>query len=165
MAKSFICNMANGAKVYYDDEKSHTATHLSDTPQLLPLVIDFLTKQNFHEDKLFIEHNTEKIIGHTDLVETTEDDDIVYAKRINRDNYTKFVKNRNPRATSYFTVLLVKDGEDNYELASAWIGHTCPSFPDDVNATSDSKPFWDKHALVYRNQAILEGTLTQISPW
>jgi len=100
-----------------------------------------------------------------DHVEIAEDDDIVYAKRINRDNYTKFVKNRNPPATSYFTVLLYKDGEDSYELVSAWVGRTCPSFPDDINATSDSKPFWDKHALVYGTQAIQDDTLTQISPW
>jgi len=62
--------MVNGAEVYYDDEKSHTATHLSDTPQLLSLVKNFLSKQTFHENKLFIEHNAEKIIGHTDLVDT-----------------------------------------------------------------------------------------------
>jgi hypothetical protein len=165
MAKSFICKMSNGAEVYYEDKKSHTATHLADTPQLLPLLKEFLSKQDFHEDRIFIEHDAGKIIGHTDLVEVTDKDDLVYAKRLNRNNYTKFVKNRTPPTTMYFTVLLHKDDGGNYELASTWVGRTCPSFPGDVNATSESKPFWDKHALVFGNQAIQEDTLTTICPW
>jgi hypothetical protein len=165
MAKSFLCKTANGTEVYYEDEKSHTATHLADAPQLLSLLKDFLSKQSFHEDKLFIENDNGRVIGHTDLVEVTDKDDIVYAKRLNRDNYTKFVKNRVPPTTTYFTFLLYKDNAGNYELASTWIGQLCPSFPDDANATSESKPFWDKHALVFGNQAIQKDILTTICPW
>jgi hypothetical protein len=165
MAKSFICNMANGTEVYYEDEKSHAATHLADTPHLLLLLKEFLSKQDFHEDKIFIEHDTGRVIGHTDLVEVNDKDNVVYAKRLNRDNYTKFVNNRMPPTTTYFTLLLYKDDGSNYELASTWVGRTCPSFPDDVNATSESKPFWYNYALVFGNQAIQEGTLTTICPW
>jgi hypothetical protein len=165
MAKSFICKMANGTGVYYEDEKSHTTTHLADAPQLLPLLKEFLSKQVFNEDKIFIEHESGKLIGHTDLVEVTDKDDVLYAKRLNRDNYTKFVKNRTPPTTTYFTFLLYKSEDDNYELASTWVGRRCPTFPDDVNATPESKLFWDRHALVFGNQAIQEGTLTTICPW
>lgn len=165
MAKFLLCKMANGTEVYYEDEKSHTATHLADTPQLLPLLKVFLSKQEFHEDMIFIEHDTRKVIGHTDLVEVTDTDEIVYAKRLNRDNFTKFAMNRIPPTTTYFTFLLYMDYDGNYELASTWVGRTCPSFPDDFNATPESKPFWDRHALVFGNQAIQEDTLTTTCPW
>ena len=90
---------------------------MADAPQLLPLLKEFLSKQVFNEDKIFIEHESGKLIGHTDLVEVTDKDDVLYAKRLNRDNYTKFVKNRTPPTTTYFTFLLYKSEDDNYELA------------------------------------------------
>ena len=165
MAKVLICRTANDKAVYYDDETSHAATHLTDTPQLYKLVQDFLSTQNPVEASIFMDHDAGQIVGNTDLVAVTDTDDIVYAKRLNRDNFTKFVRGLRPVATSYFTIVLYRDGSGDYELASAWIGTTCPTFPDDPKATPESKPFWDKHALVFGNQAIQEDTLTDVCPW
>lgn len=157
--------MTNGAEVYYEDTTSHAATHLADTPQLLPVLRLYLEQASFTEDRVRTDVDTGNIIGNTDLVETTPADEIIYAKRLNRDNYTKFVKDRAPSSTTFFTVVLHKDPEGNYELASAWVGRMAPNFPDDVSATPESRPFWDRHALVYGNQAIQPGTLTTVCPW
>ena len=157
--------MTNGKAVHYEDKGSHTATHLADTPQLYQLIQDYLSKQSFHEDELQIEHNAGKIVGNTDLVETDENNDIIYAKRLNRDSYTRFVRNKFAPKTQWFTVHIVKNETGDYELVSAWIGRICPPFPDDPRATSESVPFWRSHALVFGNQAIQNETLTTSVPW
>jgi len=157
--------MTNARIVYYNDTTSHLATHLVDTPQLLPLIKEFLSKQSFYQDTVYIEHDVGNRIGSTDLVEVTEKDEIVYAKRNNRSTYTRFVRNRTAPLTSYFTVALTKDITGGYELTSALVGRLAPPFPDEPNATPESKSFWDKHALVFGTQAIQPGTLIKDPPW
>jgi hypothetical protein len=100
-----------------------------------------------------------------DLVETDSKDEIVYAIRQNRDIYTRFVKNREPVPTSYLTVILRKDNENNYILWSTWIGRLVPMSPGNPDSTPESKLFWDKHALVFGRQPIIENTLTDKYPW
>lgn len=165
MAKIVLGKTASGKTVYYDDKTSHAATHFADAPQLLALVRDFLATQHFASDEVFVDHDAGSIIGNTDLVEVQENDEIIYAKRVNRQGFTKFAKNRQPSPTSYFTVMLRKDAVGDYELVSTWIGRVCPSFPDDETATPQSKPFWDKHALAFGGQSVQEDTITDVCPW
>lgn len=165
MALEQIATLANGSKVYTDSEKSHASTHLKESPQLLGLIQDFLSKQNFHEPEVVVEHDAGKTIGHMDLIETTDKDEIVYAKRVNRDNYTKFAKNRSPVPTSFLTIILHRDEKGDYELYSAWIGRYTPPFPGDKREAPNSKEFWATHALVFGNQAIERETLTKEKPW
>lgn len=87
-----LVTMANGANVYVDTKGSHAATHIKDNPELLNLVKVFLKNQSFHEENVAIEHDTGKIIGSMDLIDTDEKDEIVYAIRQNREIYTKFAK-------------------------------------------------------------------------
>lgn len=133
--------------------------------KLKELLKELLITQSFQEKEVYRDYDIGKIVGLSDLVETDANDEIIYAKRLNREGYTRFVKNRNPEPTSYLTVYLKQDEEQKYELVSAWIGKTCPAFPDDEYAIPESKPFWDKHALVWGNQPIISGTETTGCPW
>jgi len=161
----YFSTLANGKKVYADLSSSHLATHFADFPGLSTLVKDFLSTQSFSESEVYVDHDMGKFCGNSDLVETSDSDEIVYAKRLNRDTYTRFAKGRSAVPTSYITVTLQRDSDGNYELTSAWIGQICPLFPDRPGATPESKPFWAEHALVWGNQAIQEGTETTSSPW
>lgn len=161
----YFATLANDKKVSADLTGSHLATHFADFPELSALVKEFLVTQSFDEQEVYVDHDMGRVVGSSDLVETDDTDEIVYAKRFNRDTYTRFVKGRDPVPTSYITVTLTLDGDGNYELTSAWIGQICPLFPDRPGATPESKPFWAKHALVWGNQTIQEGTETEVCPW
>ena len=167
MPKIKLCDTKNGIEVYYDPLHSHVATHFKDTPKLKTLVKKLISTHSFKEKEIYAEFKIDKVVVLSDLVETNDNDEIIYAKRLNRKGYTRFVKNRKPEKTSssYLTIWLKQDEERKYDLASAWIGRTCPAFPDDEYAIPESKPFWEKHALVWGNQEIQSGTETTKSPW
>jgi len=157
--------LANGKKVYANLTSSHLATHFSDFPELSALVKDFLATQSFNEQEIYIDHDMGKVVGSSDLVEANSSDEIIYAKRLNRDTYTRFVKGKNSIPTTYITVTLSRDTDGNYELTSAWIGQICPLFPDRPGSTAESRSFWSTHALVWGNQTVQEGSETAVSPW
>lgn len=157
--------LRNGKKVYYDPVHSHFATHLADTPQLLELAKALLEQQSFDEPLVFLEHDAGRTIGLTDLVDVADHETIVYAKRLNRDTYTPFVKGHHSVPSQYFTVVLKRDDLGDYELFSAWIGRNDPPFPDEPHATLECRTFWATHALVWGTQAIQPGTETTICPW
>lgn len=165
MKRQSIGMTKNNKHVYVDMEGPHAATHLADTPGLIELVKEFIAEIEIDQDSLCIDRDMGRVVGTSDLVETTDNDEIVYAKRINRNNYTRFVSHRHAVQSSFVTVVLQKDLEGNYELWSAWIGSVVPQFPGDEHEVPESKPFWRKHALVWGNQAIQPGTETREWPW
>lgn len=160
-----LATTANGKKVYVSPRESHAATHLLESPQLLDLIKEFLPTIVAKDENIYVDKDMGRIVGLTDLVETGADDEIVYAKRLNRSNYTRFVKNRKAQPTSYVTVVLKKDTQSDYELWSAWIGPAVPQFPGDEYETVESRPFWRQHALVWGNQQIQIGSELQEWPW
>ena len=161
----YIATTINGKEVYVDPEGSHAATHLADTPELLAVVKELLGDLEVTSENLYLERDMLRIIGMCDLVETTADDEIIYAKRLNRTNYTRFVKGRSPQPCSTVTVALRARKNGSYELRSAWIGYAVPQFPGDLYETPESKPFWRNHALAWGNQAIQPGTERSSWPW
>ena len=163
--RQYLATTANGKKVYVDLHGSHAATHLLDSPSLLDLIKEVLPTIVAEEDNVYIDKDMGRIVGSTDLVETGTDDKIVYAKRLNRDNYTRFVKNRKARPTSFVTVVLKKNVRSEYELWSAWIGSAIPQFPGDEYETTESRPFWRRHALVWGNQQIQPESALEEWPW
>jgi len=165
MKKYVISQTKNEKAVYVDIEGSHAATHIADTPQLLELVQEVVISLSPDADNIYLDRDMGRPIGLSDLVETDENDKTLYAKRLNRDNYTRFVLNRDAESTHFVTVVLQKDTEGDYELWSAWIGRAVPQFPGDKLETPESRPFWQKHALVWGNQAIQPGTEKEDWPW
>lgn len=165
MKKQLIGRTKNNKSVYVDTEDSHAATHIADTPDLLRAVQELLPSLAPDEDSVCLATDMGRVIGLSDLVETNEDDKILYAKRLNRDNYTRFALNREAEPSNFVTVVLQKDPDGNYELWSAWIGLVTPQFPGDKFADPESISFWQKHALVWGNQAIQPGTEKEEWPW
>jgi hypothetical protein len=154
----------NNKKVYVDLKSSHAATHFADDPELINYVREILPDMKASGDNVFLQVDLGKSTGFSDLVETDDSDQIVYAKRLNRRNYTRFVLNREKVETSLVTIVLHKLGED-YSLYSAWVGPLTPPFPGSSHEAPDSREFWNKHALVWGKQQIQLGTETKEWPW
>jgi hypothetical protein len=164
VASELLCISENGVEVYYDPIGSHAATHFDDTPYLKENVIELIQKSTLANDKEHFEYDFQKVAGKSDLLVTTEKDEIFYAKRLNRDNYTRFVLNRHAEDSSFITVVMYKHNTF-YELYSAWVGQLVPSFPGAPTATLESISFWRQHALVWGTQKVQLGTETTVWPW
>lgn len=159
------CYSRNNVEVMIESIDSHIATHFADTPILRAAVNEIISMTDIVGKDMFFEYDLGRIIGTTDLVDTTSKDEIVFAKRKNRDIYTRFTKSQQPIDCSTVTVALKKMDEDHYMLWSAWIGFKGPAFPGDFNETPDSKQYWSKHALVWGRQEVQLDTVTSDSPW
>jgi hypothetical protein len=131
----YIGASRNNKKVVVDYVGSHAATHLRDTPQLVDLVKEKLAAVDLESDYIYQDYDMGRPIGETDLTETTSDDDVIYAKRVNRDIFTRFVRQRQREKTNWLTIVLKKLDGNTYELDSAWIGRVVPSFPGDPHET------------------------------
>ena len=160
----YVATTKNSHKVFVDLVKSHAATHLDDNNNLMSFVVELLNDSEIEGENVAFEKDMGRIIGKMDLVETDENDEIVYAKRVNRDIYTRFAKNREQVSTQYLTVILNKI-DDRYELWSTWVGRLVPTFPGDNHETPESKEFWSSHALLWGKQAVQQGSVTEIQPW
>jgi hypothetical protein len=155
----------NHIKVVFDPEHSHAATHFDDTPQLREAVNQVIANTVTTGEDMWFEMDMGRVAGVSDLVDTDETDEIVYAKRLSRDTYTRFTKSRRAQPSSLVTVAMNPLNDDTYELKSAWIGPVGYSFPDAPGALPQSREYWDKHAIVWGTQAIQPGTETRECPW
>lgn len=156
----------NGLKVTFDPVNSHAATHFEDTPQLASLVKEILANTVLEGELVYFDTDMGRIVGTSDLVETDENDELVYAKRKNRDIYTVFTKSQTPQPSSLVSVYFERQADGSYALMSAWIGPSdSQPFPGDENETPESKTYWSHHALVWGNQEIQPGTETAECPW
>ena len=164
MQSSFLGKTKNNNNVYVDLKGSHAATHLADTPGLLELVKEALLTLSPTKDNVYTEVDLRRVIGTSDLVETNNDDDIFYAKRLNRTNYTRFVRGRKSVKTSVISLVLHRQ-DDGYLLYSAWIGWAAPPFPNDEKEMPESQSFWKSHALVWGQQAVQPNTEIYDWPW
>ena len=165
---TFLCMSKNGMKVMYDPADSHTATHFDYKTTLMGLAIEQLEKQVLEQPTMNLEIDTGKIIGESDIVTIGESDSIIYAIRKNREDqgYVPFVKNREPEPCDLVSVSLQKIDDTTYELLSAWIGELeSPPFPQMVNRTNESTPYWRSHAFIWGSQEIIPNTEIQECPW
>lgn len=156
----------NGVSVWYDPISSHAATHIEDTPDLLALAIEVVRQTTI--DELYVQLHVDfgRIVGTSDLVENDPADEIVYAKRLNRDEYTAFNKTRAAQPSSLVTIALRQQDDGTYELVSTWIGASdSPAFPGTKQETRDSREFWSTHSLAWGNQEIQPGSETTHCPW
>jgi hypothetical protein len=162
--QQYLCHSRNECEIRYDPIGSHAAAHLAGAPTLRGAVVAALRETDVSGEKMNFEHDFGTPIGSTDLVETAVSDEIVYAKRKNRETFARFTKSRTGKECSVVAIKLARQDDGSYELRSAWIGRIVPPFPDD-NASSDSREFWGKHALVWGREEIQEGTETSLCPW
>lgn len=116
--------------------------------------------------------NSPQPIGISSLVNTGEDSEIVYAKRKEREIYTRFVKNRKGSKTSSFVVILNRSRDDNnkYFLVTMFPGKGAYKEPEDPSIISkkdlaESLLFWENHALVFDQSTIDHTTITPVCPY
>ena len=169
MSYIFLCKTKNNIEVVYDPVTSHAATHFDDAKQLKELTIEAIGLLDAVGDVIEKSIDLGRVIGGSDVVEVSANDEIVYAMRRNRydDGLVPFVKNRAPSPCSTVAVHLRRDGE-RYILHSAWIGvigGDDEPFPQSPDATSRSLSFWRKRAFVWGSQQIIAGSLTTKYPW
>jgi len=161
-----IGKSSNDKIVWYDSVNSHAATHIADTPQLKHLAAEVINKIELIDDHNQLHRDLGRIVGKCDLIKNQPGDEIVYAKRINRDEYTVFNKSRLPESSNDVTVAVEKQDDDTYKLVSTWVGPSdSPSFPGTAQETSASRIFWNEHSLAWGTQDIQPGTETVICPW
>lgn len=162
--KEFFTKSKNGVDVYLDTEHSHALMHFSHNPKLADAVRKVISVLDIKEDSMRIETCMNEEVGTTDLVETSEDDEIVYALRPLRSTYSRFVKNRKATPSSWVTVDIRRE-DDVYTLYTAFVGRLTPSFPGGDYLPEQSKEFWARHALVWGAQEIVLGSETSKCPW
>lgn len=164
MMRQKIATSKNGESVFLDEKVTNVTLHIIETPDLIDFVRDVVSQSELIGENIAIEKDLGRIIGETSLIETTDNDEIVYAKRLHRNKFTRFVKNRSLTQTSFVTVILRK-ADSGYNLWSAWCGKLVPTSPGDDEEMPKSQGFWSNHALVYDESIIQLDTLTTICPW
>lgn len=133
------------------------------TKELLSLLPEALATIEANKQNFFIaEVDMQRVVGETICVETNDNDEIVYAKRVfvKNERLTRFVKNRSAEPCQFITVILKRDQNDltHYIMIDAFIGKKAEPEPGDPNENDNSVIFWSKHALVYGSQEIIPGT-------
>lgn len=103
-----------------------------------------------------------RTIGKTQCIETSENDEIVYAQREGRFGLTRFVKNREKKDTSIVTMILKKTPE-GFVAITAFAGPKAEREPwdrnlVDPNEKAESESFWQNHALVWDGKNIIPGS-------
>ena len=166
--EELLCISANGERIVFDSVASHTATHFKDAPTLRGVAEELLTGMKLEGSLIAKDVDMGRIIGNSDVVGIDDTDDIVYAIRQNREDqgYVPFTKSQSSQPSSLISIYLVKNDPVTYELASTWIGEfESPMFPQMDNATTESVPYWSKHAFVWGSQEIISGTTLHKCPW
>jgi len=112
-----------------------------------------------------------KDIGFDQCVKTNNDDEIIFAKRKGRANYTKYVKNRNPIICQSLTISLIKSevNQNVYHILTAYIGKPNMDNKWLINKKIISEnqkllkqamqEFWKNHALIYNEEDIQTETI------
>jgi hypothetical protein len=161
-----IAVLMNGTPVYITDE-----THVH--PEVMDLVGEAV--RQIDETKLppFSRQMVDlgRIVGMQNCVATpaADDGDICWAKRANRENYSRFIRNRRGIPTRFLTISLARPG-DVWLAYTAYFGTPAPKEPTDPRIRDaereESLAFWKTHALVWGEVgAVDESTITTESQW
>lgn len=159
----FLAQSQNGKNVFTDIETTNIRLHILENPKLLELVKEVIAQCDVVGPNVGIERDLGRIVGQTSCVTTSDDDEIVYAKRLQRDSYSRFVMNRELEDTSLVSVVLFEK-EYGYLVWSAWCGALVPTSPDSKGKMKTSEGFWNTHALVYDPAIIQPGSERSDSP-
>lgn len=161
--KELLCKSKNDIDVFVDAETTNIGLHILEYPDLKDLITEVIPQVELQGTNIGIERDLGRTVGQTSCVLTTRDDEIVYAKRLERDSFSRFVKNRNPEDTQYVSIVLFEK-DYGYLVWSAWCGRLVPTSPDSEGRMRTSEGFWRNHALVFDPSIIQVSTLTTERP-
>lgn len=165
MYRHFIIELPNHREVYVNLISSPAGHYLSRQPYVINLIKEVLGTMRLKDTSVSIEHDMGRVIGNTDIIETSEKDAIIYAQPHKQSTYARYAKNRTLSPSRILTIIMEQDEDGNYELFNTWIGPFSPPFPGDEKATKTSKSYWESHALVMDQQVIQTKTITKVSPY
>ena len=155
--KEYLADSKNGRQVFVDVGQTNLKVHVLEDPRLLELVKEAVENSVIEGDNVGLEYDAGRVVGTTNCVTVTDADEIVYAKRVGRESYSKFVKNRDPEPTSTVVVVLFEKGY-GYLVWSAWCGNIVPVQPDENGKMVTVPGFWDTRALIYDPKIIQKDT-------
>lgn len=135
MYRYVLVKLVDGNEVYVNLISSSAGHYVSRHPHILGLAKELVKDVKPSDKPLTIEKDMGRVIGNTDIVNTTETDSIYYAKANKKDVFSRFAKNRLPSQSSILTARIQPQEDGNFELTDIWIGPDCPPFPDDQRAT------------------------------
>lgn len=158
---------ANNMQVVVNWDTTAIKPNLAKTLGLLDSVIEALPEHEIRGDRPCFTHDFGRAIGHTALVETRNNDRIMYAIPAGTERYARYVLWREPAETSLVTVVLKRLQQNNYNLWNAWLGPLLPPTPDVArpDCVEASKEFWRHHAFVFDETDITPGTTRTRRPW
>nr|WP_315232353.1 hypothetical protein [uncultured Flavobacterium sp.] len=150
----------NGIKFTSRVDQSHIHCDLE---AFLPRIIDEI--ENDNENFIELEYEFPFIIGLSECVGTDETDQIIYAKRINRNGHTRFVLNRKPENCKIIFAAFKRSVDKTYIILTVFIGKKAGKEPFDQKSTDDDLQFWKNHALIYKKENIIECSEVSECPW
>lgn len=165
MYKHIITESPTGFEVYVNLIDSEAGHYLSRQPYVINLIKEVLATVTLSGATVSLEQDMGRVIGNTDIVDTTDRDTIFYAKPIKKGVFSCYAKNRYPIPSNSLSILLQRDADNNYEVTNTWIGPMCPAFPGDAKAVANSRQYWQTHALVQDSQLIQSKTITKTCPY
>ena len=165
MYNYMIGQSANGNEIYINLISSSAGQYLSRRPYVLNLIKEVLATMSLKGSHIVLEHDMGRVIGKSDIVETSENDTIYYAQPNKIKVYSRFAKNRYSQPSNLLTIILDQDDDGNYIVSNTWIGPSSPPFPGDEKEETNSKIYWENHALVHDAQSIQTKTITKNCPY
>lgn len=165
MYRYVIVESTGSYEVYVNLIKSLAGQYLSRQPYVINLVKEVLTSARLKGQVVTLEHDMGRVIGNTDIIETTEKDTIFYAQPVKTSVFSRYAKNRYPTPSQKLTIQLARDEDGHYEILDTWIGPSSPPFPGDENEADNSKIYWETHALVQNSQLVQSRTITKVCPY
>lgn len=165
MYKYLLAESNSGHEIYINLISSSAGQYLSRRPYVINLIKEVLIPMKLRGSRIAIERDMGRVIGNTDIIETSDKDTIYYAQPNKMKVYSRFAKNRYPQPSHVLTIIVEQDNDGNYEVRDTWIGPSSPPFPGDVNETDKSKDYWQTHALVQDAQTIQSKTITKDCPY
>ncbi|MDF2878836.1 MAG: hypothetical protein K0S30_1932 [Clostridia bacterium] len=152
--------------------EAHKADFIVEWTSLMRRVKEILLQETIQEEFIVRELNMGKAIGYEKLIKTKETDTIVYAKRLNRELYTRFVKYKTAALTHTMVVILNQDryNPHKYDLVTAYPGRIAYKEPEDLNILTKqelmgSLEFWQQHALIFDEANIDVTTIRASCPY
>lgn len=138
--------------------------HMRQHAEALPYLAEALLRVDVGAEPLVIACvDLGRVIGQCHLLETTADDEVVYARRIGRAWPTRFVIGRETAPCSSLTAIIARNRyaqqASSHIIISAWIGKPAPREPQDPSIVGTDEliasiDFWSKHALVWGTQEV-----------
>ena len=165
MYRYVLAEAPGGYEVYVNLIASSAGEYLSRRPHVLKLIREVLATIDLTKSRMTIERDMGRVIGNTDIVKTSETDNIFYARPLKKSVFSRFAKNRNPSPSRKLTIFFEQDTEGSYEILDIWIGPYTPPFPGDTKETTKSQVYWQEHALVEGAQTIQTKTITRECPY